>query len=265
MGKPSTSEARQFPPRLIGMVHLLPLPGTPGYRGSMEEVADRALADARALAEAGFDALLVENYGDAPFRKERVEPVVIAAMSAIAAALRREIPLPLGVQVLRNDARASLSIAAAAGCAFIRVNVHTGVMITDQGITEGRADETLRLRASLRCAAAVFVDVHVKHAVPPVPQTIADAARDAVERGLADAVIVTGARTGESAGMRDIADVRSAVNVPVIVGSGVEESNVSEYLLCAGAVIVGTSVKRDGVTANPVDPSRAQRLVSAAR
>jgi uncharacterized protein len=130
---------------LIGMVHLAPLPGSPRWAGSMEQVIGSALADARALVEGGMDALLVENYGDVPFSAGRVEPWTVAAMAVTVAALRAAWPtLPLGVNVLKNDARAALAVAAAAGAQFMRVNVHAGAVVAEQGLVQTEAYHTLR-------------------------------------------------------------------------------------------------------------------------
>src|SRR4051812_25124527 len=119
---------------IIGMIHLKPLPGTPGFGGSIDAIVDAALADARALDEGGIDAMMVENYGDVPFRRSAVEPHTIAVMMLAALAIRSVTAKPLGINVLRNDPLAALGIAAACGAAMIRVNVHTGAMVTDQGV-----------------------------------------------------------------------------------------------------------------------------------
>ncbi|MDH7516482.1 MAG: BtpA/SgcQ family protein [Bacteroidota bacterium] len=250
---------------LIGMVHLLPLPGSPSFGGSMQEVIDRAVTDAGTLEEAGFDALLVENYGDAPFRKEAVDPVTIAAMARIVSEIRRVCRLPLGIQVLRNDAAAALSIAAVAGASFIRVNVHTGVMVTDQGIIEGGADRTLRLRAVLAPDVRIFADVLVKHARSPVPMDLASACRETVFRGRADAVIITGPETGIPPDTADIESARRAVDVPILAGSGANARNAALLLRYADGIIVGTAIKKGGVTTAPVDGRRAASFVREAR
>jgi uncharacterized protein len=185
---------------LIGVVHLLPTPGSP--RGvSMLRLLERARADARALRAGGCHALIVENFGDAPFHKERVPAETIAAL-ALALAEVRELAgeLPVGVNVLRNDARAALGLCAAAGADFLRVNVHTGAMLTDQGLVEGRAADTLRERARLCPRAALLADVHVKHAAVLGGETLEDAAADAWERGGADALIVSGRGTCRARG-----------------------------------------------------------------
>src|SRR5258708_7301806 len=153
---------------VIGMVHLAPLPAAPLYEGSLEDVLARALADAVALAGGGVDALAIENFGDRPFRKNRVDPETIAAMTRVIAEIARSVSLPFGVNVLRNDASAALAIAAATAAAFIRVNVHTGAVLADQGIIEGEAAETLRRRASFAPDVLIFADHDVKHATPLV-------------------------------------------------------------------------------------------------
>lgn len=253
-----------FPCRLIGMVHLLPLPGAPGYGGSRRAVRERAVRDALTLEHCGFSAVLIENYGDAPFFKDRVPPHVVADMTEICCAVRDAISLPFGVQILRNDAIAALSVAHASGAAFIRVNVHTGAMLTDQGVIEGGAARTLRLRRTLGSGVLLFADVLVKHAVPLAPVRLADAARDAATRGRADALIVTGSGTGVPVVPDDVADVAAASAPPVYVGSGATAATLRQYAAHAHGVIVGSSIKRGGVATNPVDARRAAAFVRAA-
>jgi membrane complex biogenesis BtpA family protein len=252
---------------LIGMVHLPPLPGSPRWDGSMERVTAQALADARALAEGGMDALLVENHGDAPFTRGRVAPATVAAMAVIAAAVRAALPhIPLGVNVLKNDGRAALAVACAAGARFVRVNVHAGAVVADQGLVQSDAYHTLRDRRLLSADVRIFADVQGKHAVPLAPVELEQEARDLVHRGLADALVVSGKATGEATPIADVKRVRSAVpGVPLLVGSGVTADTVGELLSVADAVIVGTFLKRDGDVGNPVDPARVRRLVAAAR
>ncbi|MCB2222896.1 MAG: BtpA/SgcQ family protein [Actinobacteria bacterium] len=251
--------------RLIGMIHLGPLPGSPGYEGSMETIVGRAVADATVLHEAGFDTLLVENFGDAPFFADDVPDVTVAAMARAAAALVEAVPLPLGVNVLRNDALAAVSIAAAVGASFVRVNVLTGSMTTDQGPVVGKAAEVARLRAALGAPVAVAADVMVKHAVPPPGLTLEAAARDTWERGGADALVVSGGSTGDPVAPGDLAAVRAAVpGAQILVGSGAAPGTIAALLEVADGAIVGTAVKRDGVTTAPVDPARAAALVRAA-
>src|SRR5213593_196548 len=252
---------------VIGMVHLPSLPGSPRWGGSMARVVASALADARALIGGGVDALLVENFGDAPFTPGRVEPATVAAMSVVAAEIRRALPgAPLGVNVLKNDARAALAVAAAVGAEFIRVNVHAGAVLADQGIVQSDAYGTLRDRRLLGVDVAIFADVGGKHAVSLAPVELEQTARDLVHRGLADVLVVSGPATGQATPLAEVKRVRSAVpTVPLLIGSGVTAETAAELLSVADGLIVGTSVKRDGDVERPVDRARVEKLVAAAR
>ncbi len=248
------------------MVHLRALPGSPRWAGSMDEVTRAALDDARALADGGADALLVENYGDVPFAAGRVDAATVAGMAVVIAELRKAVPLPIGVNVLKTDALSALAVAAATGARFIRVNVHVGAVVADQGLLQSNAHDTLRYRRLLGADVKILADVQAKHGVPLAPVPIEQEARDCVSRGLADGLVVSGAATGEPTPMGDVKRVRGAVaDVPLLVGSGVTAETVAELLSVADGVIVGTAVKRDGRLANPVDPERVRRLVQAAR
>ena len=167
-------------PALIGMVHLLPLPGSPRWAGSMGEVVEGALEDARALEAGGFDALLVENYGDVPFTPGRVDAATVAAVTAVISEIRRSVRLPVGVNVLKNDSQSGLAIAAATGARFIRVNVHVGAVVGDQGIIQSDAYNTLRYRRLLGADVKIFADVQAKHGVPLAPVELEQEARDCV-------------------------------------------------------------------------------------
>lgn len=249
---------------IVGMVHLLPLPGSPRWGASPEAVFDRAVADAEALTQAGFDGILVENYADVPFKKGPVPPETVAAMTAAIAAVRGVTDLPVGVNVLRNDAHAALAIATATGACFIRVNVHTGSMWTDQGLVEGQAADTLRLRAQLDRSIAILADVHVKHATPPSGSEIGTAASDCWRRGLADALVVSGSGTGMPTDVRDLEAVRAAVpEARIFVGSGITSENASRVLPLVDGAIVGSSVMTDGVAGAGVDVDRARVLMGA--
>ncbi len=246
---------------LIGVVHLQPLPGSPRWTGHLEAIIDFAVADARAYERGGADAVIIENFGDAPFTKASVAPETLAAMTAAGRAVRAAVKLPIGFNVLRNDARAALALCAACGGSFIRVNVHTGAMLTDQGIIEGDAYHTIRYRRALCPAVKLYADVHVKHAVPLGHWTLEDAARDTLERGLADALIVSGSGTGVAADLGDVQRVRRACpKARILLGSGVTVGNAREFMRLADGAIVGTSLKRAGRLDNPVDVKRVAAL-----
>ena len=249
---------------LIGVVHLKPLPGSPRHRQTMADIIKFAVADAVAYERGGAHAIFIENFGDVPFTKTNVSPETIAAMTAAGCAVRSAVKLPIGFNVLRNDARAALALCAACGGDFIRVNVHSGAMLTDQGIIEGDAYNTLRYRATVAPGAQIFADVHVKHAVPLGDWSLEDAANDTVERGLADALIVSGVGTGKAADIGDVDRVRAACpQAKILLGSGVNVGNVKDFLRIADGVIVGSSLKKDGKLANPVDAKRVAALVKA--
>lgn len=250
-------------PRLVGMVHLGPLPGSARFAGDLGAVVGAAEADAHTLAAAGFDAVMVENFGDAPFFADDVPTITIAAMTRAVLAVSSA-GLPIGVNVLRNDALGAMAVAAASGADFIRVNVLSGTMFTDQGPITGRAAELARTRANLAPGVRVFADVFVKHATPPAGLTVEHAARDLWERAGADAVIVSGAGTGQPVDRDRLTRVAAAIpGAPLYVGSGATPDD-ARYLLatCAG-LIVGTAIKVDGHTTGPIDPERARAFVLA--
>ena len=185
-------------------------------------------------------------------------------MAAVGTTIAGAVKLPIGFNVLRNDAPAALALCAACGGSFMRVNVHSGAMLTDQGIIEGDAYHTLRYRERVAPGAEIFADVHVKHAVPLGDWTLEDAAHDTAERGLADALIVSGVGTGQAADLADVERVRrTCPKTKLLLGSGVTVANVKDYLRFADGVIVGSSLKRNGRLANPVDARRVAALVKA--
>jgi membrane complex biogenesis BtpA family protein len=252
-------------PRLTGMVHLGALPGAPGFRDNFDSVVEAAVKDAGMLESAGFDGLMIENYGDVPFFADRVPAITVAAMTAAVRAISDAVDIPFGVNVLRNDGESALAIAAVTGAAFIRVNVLSGAMQTDQGLITGRAADLARQRRALGLEVGIFADVFVKHAVPPPGLTIAQAAIDTWERGLADALIVSGAGTGEEPDVGDLHRVRVAVpDAHLLIGSGARVENVAGLLEVANGVIAGTALKRDHVTTAPVDAEQARLFIEAA-
>lgn len=249
-------------PALVGVVHLLPTPGAPLYGGDFAALLAHATADARALAEHGCDALIVENFGDTPFFPDRVPPETVASLALALQAVRTVARgKPVGVNVLRNDARSALGIAAVTGAEFVRVNVHSGAAVTDQGVVAGRAHETLRERARLAPAVRIFADVEVKHATPLLQQPLADGVHDLVLRALADGVIVSGPATGRPPDAERVRIAAAAAgSVPVLIGSGCTPENARAFLAHATGAIVGTWLKHGGRVENAVDPERVRAL-----
>jgi membrane complex biogenesis BtpA family protein len=247
---------------LIGVVHLLPTVGAPRFGGDVRAIVQAAVRDAEALVGGGCDALIVENFGDVPFFAECVPAETVAAMAiALDAVCAANVGLPVGVNVLRNDARAALGLCAATGASFVRVNVHVGAAVTDQGLVQGRAAETVRERARLCPGVVILADVHVKHATPLSREPIGAAARETVERGLADALIVSGIATGSAPDVGAVMEVRKSVpRTPLFLGSGVDVDNARALLQHADGAIVGTWLKRDGRVSEPVDRDRVMQL-----
>lgn len=249
---------------LIGVIHLAPLPGSPRSKENLTSLIRSAVADARAYEQGGADAIFIENFGDVPFTKNSVAPETIASMAVAGRAVRDAVKIPIGFNVLRNDAHAALALVASCGGSFVRINVHTGAMLTDQGLIEGNAYETLRLKKNLCPDAQIFADVHVKHAVPMGNWTIEDSARDTMERGLADALIVSGSGTGMATDLEDVRRVRNACpKAKILIGSGITVKNVQTFLPIIDGVIVGSSLKRNGKLENPVDAKRVNALKRA--
>jgi len=251
---------------VIGMLHLPPLPGSPCYAGDPARVEEAMLADAAALVEGGVHALMLENFGDAPFFPNRVPAETLTHMTALAARLRERFSLPLGINVLRNDGCGALAVAHAAGASFIRVNILCGARITDQGIIEGIAHDLLRERVRLGAKdIRIMADVDVKHSAPlGIARPLMDEVRDLVHRGRADAIIVSGWATGQAVNPQDLQTVRSAAgDTPVFIGSGVAEDNVRALASHAQGVIVGSAFKHDGRADQRVDPARVRTFMQA--
>jgi len=246
------------------MLHLAALPGSPLYGGSLTDVREAVLRDAKLLAEGGVNGLMIENFGDTPFFPGRVPAHVVAHLTAIAGDVRRSVPnLPLGINVLRNDGLSALAVAHAVGADYIRVNVLCGARVADQGILQGIAHDLLRLRAELKAEEIkIFADVDVKHSAPLAERPIADEVDDTLHRGMADALIVSGAGTGKPTDPEKVKLVKlAAKGAPVFLGSGVTPQTLPSLLPHADGFIVGTYFKEDGMATNPVDVERVRALL----
>ncbi len=251
---------------LIAVIHLPALPGSARHHGTLQQIVDRAAREAHAMCQAGFDAVIVENFGDAPFQGQTVGPHTVAALTRCVQRVTAEIDIPVGVNVLRNDARAALAVAACSGARFIRVNVHSGVYATDQGILEGRAAQTLTYRRRLGAEIAIFADVHVKHAQPLHQPDIALAAEETALRGQADAVIVSGTTTGRGPGSEDLTQVKAALpGHRVLVGSGATPTTAAGYLTLCDGIIVGSCLRRDGQAGAELDAERLAAFMQCRR
>ena len=248
----------------IGVVHLLPLPTSPRWQGDLDAVIARAEQEATALASGGVHGLIVENFFDAPSPKSRVDPAVVCAMTLVIQRLAQLVSLPIGVNVLRNDARSAIAIASCTAASFIRVNVLTGTMATDQGLIEGDAHTLLRYRRELGTDVKILADVLVKHAQPIGEQNITIAVEETIHRGLADGVILSGGATGRPPSIQDLQLAKAAAaDTPVFIGSGASWDNIAQLMHSADGVIVSSSLKRKGDIEQPIDPIRTRQFVTA--
>ncbi|HEY9656919.1 MAG TPA: BtpA/SgcQ family protein [Allocoleopsis sp.] len=251
---------------IIGVVHLMPLPTSPRWGGSLKAVIDRAEQEATALASGGVDGIIVENFFDAPFPKDAVDPAVVSAMSLVVQRLMNLVTLPIGLNVLRNDAHSAMAIASCVQAQFIRVNVLTGVMATDQGLIEGQAHQLLRYRRELGSDVKILADVLVKHARPLGSPNLTTAVQETIERGLADGVILSGWATGSPPSLEDLELASAAATgTPVFIGSGADWENIPRLIQAADGVIVSSSLKRRGRIDQPIDPIRVSQFVEAMR
>ncbi len=248
---------------ILGMIHALPLPGTPRWGGSLAAVVDRAAAEARLYRQAGIDALIVENMHDTPYLKGSVGPEVVAAMTQVAATVRAESGLPVGVQILAGANREALAVALAAGLQFVRVEGFVFAHVADEGLIESCAGELLRYRRMIGAEAIqVFADIKKKHSAHAITADVdlAETARAAGFFG-ADGVIVTGMATGALTDPAEVAAVRRAVDLPVLVGSGVTVDNLDRFVGTAHGLIIGSHFKEQGRWERPIDPQRLAALM----
>jgi len=218
--------------------------------------------DLLALKRGGAHAVIMENFGDAPFAAESAGPAAVACLTSLACEARTLFPGPLGINLLRNDGLGAMAIAAAAGADFIRVNVLVGARLADQGVLNGIAEKLLRFRRRIGAdRIRIFADVDVKHSAPLAPgYTLEDEARDAWERGGADALILSGAGTGHGTDPDHVRRAHtSAPRAPLLLGSGTTLDNLADYLPEASGFIVGTALKRSG----KIDPARVRAFVRA--
>ena len=258
----------RFPGPLIGMVHLAALPGSPRASLRVERIARMAAAEAKALEDAGFDAVLVENMHDLPYLRRHVGPEVVAAMTACTLCVRASVSVPVGVQVLAGANAEALSVAHACGGSFIRAEGFQLASVADEGIfDQADAGPLLRFRRAIGAdRVLVAADILKKHSSHAITRDLsaAEHARTAEFMG-ADALIVTGSATGEPVDGRELREVKAATGLPVLVGSGATHETAAALLEVADALIVGSAIKRGGRWDRPVDPAAARAFVKAAR
>ena len=254
-----------FPKRkpIIACIHLPALLGAPTYEGDMDSVYQQAIEEAMFFERKGVDALIVENFRDKPFYPNRVPPETIASLAAVGRELVKTVSIPVGINVLRNDAHAAMAIATAVKAQFIRINVHMSAVVSEQGVIQGDSHHTLRLRHHLKSNVLIFADVGVKHAAPLAFRGLAIETKDLCDRGLVDAVIVSGDLTGAETSVSDLETVKQHSIVPVLIGSGVGPDNLPS-LARADGFIVGSYFKENGHANNSIDEKRVDKLLTSA-
>jgi membrane complex biogenesis BtpA family protein len=256
------------PKPVIGMVHLWPLPGAPGYTGyGMQVIVEHALRDAEALVQGGVDGLVVENMWDLPYYVGNdVKPEAMTAQAVAAAEVVKNFPVPVGINVIHNGGVVCLAIAVAAGARFIRVCILTGARVWDTGdFDHGCAAELMRKRKELAADRIhIFADVDKKHSVP-FPGIDLQTHIQWTEFYGADALIVSGKFTGNAPDVEKVREAKRLATRPVLIGSGCSAENAAAFLQCADGIVVGTSLKRDGVMENAVDVNRVRALMEKVR
>jgi membrane complex biogenesis BtpA family protein len=253
---------------IMGMVHLWPLPGSPGYDGQgMEPILEQARRDAELLLEGGVDGLIVENMWDLPYYVGSDVQIEAVTAQAVAARVVAEMAdVPVGVNVIHNGWEAELAIAVAAGLDFMRICILTGARLWDTGdLDEGCAGDLLRRRRELGAEhLKLFADVDKKHSVP-FPGLDLETHIEWTEFYRADALIVSGRMTGSAPPLDKVRRAKDAATRPILMGSGTTEDNIADFLQYADGAIVGSSLKVDAVAENPVDLGRVQRYMAAVR
>lgn len=256
----------QHKPTIVGMLHLLPLPGAPRFDGDSQRIVEHALGDAAALIEGGVDAIMIENFGDVPYFPDKVPRETIAWMTRVGGLVRDKCDLPLGVCVLKNDGRAALAIAHSIDAEFIRVCILGSPRVTDQGLVQPEAYDLLRDRARLGADIKILADVDIKHSYPLAASfSLKAEAADLIARELADALIVTGTATGVAIKESDLCAIRGVADVPIFVGSGVTEANIKQFSMDASGFIVGTSLKDSRQPHATVSVDKVRAIVSQLR
>ena len=248
---------------VYGVVHLKSLPGSPGNYLTLDEIIELAQEDVNSLVFGGVDGLIIENFGDVPFTKDNVSKRTIASFTKVIENIEYDREIKVGINVLRNDGIAALSIAEATNADFVRINVLNNVMMyTDQGIIEGKAHEIAEFKNTLNKEIDIYADVFVKHAVPPEGSKIENHTEELIERAGADVVIVTGDGTGHQVDIKDLSKVRDIVpQGRLAIGSGVNVENVDDYVDLADILIVGTSFKVDHDVSKRVDQRSVEQLI----
>lgn len=251
---------------VIAMVHLGALPGAPLFdaKAGLEGLVEGARQDLKALQAAGVDAIMFGNENDRPY-EFKVDSASTATMAYVIGRLKSEITVPFGVNVLW-DPMSTIALSAATGAAFVR-EIFTGTYASDMGPWTPDAGAAMRYRDRLhRSDLAMLYNVSAEFADSVDRRSLADRARSAVFSSIPDAILVSGAITGEAAAMTDLESVKKVLpTTPVLANTGVKHATIADVLKIADGCIVGSSLKIDGDTWKAVDPERAKDFMDRAR
>ena len=238
---------------IISVIHLLPLPGAPKYAGNINLIIDRALDEAAIYQKNQIDGIIIENFNDDPFPTSEITKEQLALMASIVGSIKKEVNIPIGVNVHFNDWEAEMAIGFACNAQFVRIEVFVDTVVTSSGIVEPCSADVTRFRKQLGIEKEIeiWADIHPKYSrnlLPTSLETSAQMAKDA----LADAIIVTGQTTGIQTPIEDLSKVKATVDLPVLAGSGTTISNVKDIFAIADGAIVGSAFKKGGDVHNEI-------------
>ncbi len=249
---------------LIGMVHLKPLPGTPLYDDNWQEVIKIAIDEANILQNEGFNAIIIENMHDVPYLNRNVGPEIISAFATIGTILKNQIKIPIGIQILAGANKEALAVAKTANLDFIRAEGFVFSHVADEGIMNSDAGELLRYRKMIDANnVKIYTDIKKKHSSHSITKDVSISEMvKAAEFFLSDGIIITGKSTGEPADVKELKQVKKTTDLPVFIGSGITEENLSEFWDYADGFIVGSYIKEFGYWKNSLSLKRIKKLVS---
>ncbi|MEO0472401.1 MAG: BtpA/SgcQ family protein [Bacteroidota bacterium] len=249
------------------MIHVQALPGTPKHRFSPADIIQKAVGEARIYAESGFDAIMIENMHDVPYPNRGSYPEITAMMTMIGQAVKAETNLPCGIQILAGANQDALAVALAADLQFIRAEGFIFSHIADEGLMHGDAADLMRYRKAIGAEhIMVLTDIKKKHSSHQITADISliETAK-AAAFFLSDGIIVTGTSTGRATDPAEVRQLKDAIDLPILVGSGITADNVAEYVTQAHGLIVGSWLKEGGHWTGNLSPERAKRLVEIVR
>lgn len=250
---------------VVGVIHVGALPGTPRGSQTVSELVISARSEAKIYRECGVDGIIIENMHDVPYLRGEVGPEIVAAMTAIATEVKTECGLPVGIQILAGANIEAMAVAHAAGLDFIRAEGYAYAHVADEGLIQASAAKLLRYRRMIGATRVqVWADVKKKHSAHAITADVSlGATAETVEFMGADCVIVTGNVTGEAPKVADVQEAKSHCHLPILLGSGISETNVTDFYREADGFIIGSAFKVDGLWSNTIDPSRVTRFISA--